>query len=440
MAGVDEKADVVIVGGGPAGTVLATLLAAAGHTPVVFERDALESLALGTGILLQPNGLSVLYGLGLREELHDVSVLHRAVPIKDELGRLIATGEMPDFGEGLDHALALLRPTLQRILWSALEARGGSVRFGCDVHAVDTATGEIEASGDGQTRHISAGLIVGADGIGSIVRRSGDFGARPVKGAHHVFRTVLDGDFNASGSEYWTGLGLFGASPVGEGRTYAYGSANDPRVLDSVRAGDVARLARLWSDALPVAAPLLSQIHSMDGVLLNEVGRVRCRSYCDQRAVLIGDAAHAMAPNLGQGANSALVDAAVLARELADTPGSLEAPGRYDRRRRRPVTGVQRTSDLLASVSHIQQTRLRRVRDRIFRIAGRPALVRRQIRTTSWSNLHIFYAMFADWGRRSRPYVPLAEGVPGGGYMTVRRSPFPVWLREASDDPAFGCP
>jgi 2-polyprenyl-6-methoxyphenol hydroxylase-like FAD-dependent oxidoreductase len=91
MPGVDEEVDVVIVGGGPAGTVLATLLAAAGRTLVVFERGAPESLALGTGILLQPNGLSVLYGLGLREELHDVSVLHRAVPIKDELGRSIAT-------------------------------------------------------------------------------------------------------------------------------------------------------------------------------------------------------------------------------------------------------------------------------------------------------------------------------------------------------------
>lgn len=382
MPGVEEEVDVVIVGGGPAGTVLATLLAAAGRTLVVFERGAPESLALGTGILLQPNGLSVLYGLGLREELHDVSVLHRAVPIKDELGRSIATGEMPDFGEGLDHALALLRPTLQRILWSTLEARGASVRFGCDVQTVDTGTGEIDVSEDGQTRRVSAGLIVGADGIGSIVRRSGNFGARPVKGTHHVIRTVVHGDFNASGSEYWTALGLFGASPVGEGKTYAYGSANDPRVLEAVRAGDVARLAQLWSDALPVAAPLLSQIHSMDDVLLNEVGRVRCRSYCDQRAVLVGDAAHAMAPNLGQGANSALVDAAVLARELADAPGFSEATGRYDRRRRRPVTGVQRTSDLLASVSHLQQTRLRRVRDGIFRIAARPPLMRRQIRTT----------------------------------------------------------
>lgn len=379
---MNEEVEVLVVGGGPAGTVLATLLAACGRTVAVFERGTPESLALGTGILLQPNGLAVLYGLGLRDELHEVSVQHRAVPIKDERGRVVATGEMPDFGHGLDHALALLRPTLQRILWSSLEAHGGAVRFGCDVGMVDTAAGEIHVSSEDRTWRVGAEIVVGADGIGSAVRRSGAFGARPVRGAHHVIRTVVKGEFNVSGSEYWTGLGLFGASPVGEGKTYAYASANDPEVLDAVQTGDLARVVELWSAALPVAAPLLCQIQSIDDLLLNEIGRVRCRRYIDRRAVLIGDAAHAMAPNLGQGANSALVDAAVLAQTFSTAQTPADALGRYDRQRRRPVTAVQRTSDLLASVSHLQHTGLRRVRDRIFRVAGRPALVRQQIRAT----------------------------------------------------------
>lgn len=169
------------MGGGPAGTVLATLLAACGRSVTVFERGTPESLALGTGILL-PNGLAVLYGLGLRDELHEVSVQHRAVPIKDDLGRLVATGAMPDFGHGLDHALALLRPTLQRILWSALEAHGGAVRFGCDVSMVDTAAGEILVSSDDRTWRVGAEIVVGADGIGSAVRRSGAFGAATGQG------------------------------------------------------------------------------------------------------------------------------------------------------------------------------------------------------------------------------------------------------------------
>ncbi len=382
MVGSDERVDVAVVGGGPAGTVLATLLAAQGRRVVVFERGTAESLAIGTGILLQPNGLAVLYGLGLRDALAAVSVTHRAIPIRDERGRLIATGEMPDFGNGLDHALATLRPTMQELLWSALAEQGGSIDFGCEVEAVDTATGTVTVADHGATRRVVADLVVGADGIGSVVRRAGQFGARPVAGAHHVFRAVVDGDFNVSGAEYWTTLGLFGASPAGSGTTYAYGSANDPRVRTAIRTGDLGQLADLWSSALPVAAPLMDQIRHTDTVRLDEVGRVRCRRYHDRAAVLIGDAAHAMAPNLGQGANSAIVDAAALARELADAPTVAEATRRYDRSRRRVVTRVQRSSDLLAAVSHLQHPRLRRLRDGAFRIAGRPALVGRQIRAT----------------------------------------------------------
>lgn len=142
------------------------------------------------------------------------------------------------------------------------------------------------------------------------------------------------------------------------------------------------RVVDLWSEALPVAGPLLERIRSIDDILLNEIGRVRCRRYVDRRTVLIGDAAHAMAPNLGQGANSALVDAAVLARELATAPTIDDGLRRYSRQRHRPVTRVQRTSDLLANVSHLQHTGRRRMRDGAFRVAGHPALVRRQIRTT----------------------------------------------------------
>lgn len=377
-----EHADVVVVGGGPAGAVAGALLARTGQRVIVLERNSSERRSTGTGILLQPNGLAVLYGLGLREALLDLGVVHRSVPIYDDRGGLIATGEMPDFGAGLDHALALLRGPLQEILWWTLRDAGATVHFDSEVTGVDPVSGDVEAVIDGIPQTLSGQLVVGADGIGSRVRASGDFGARPITSGHRVIRMVVDGTFNASGAEYWTALGLFGGSPVGDGQTYAYASADAPELRAALASDDLDELVGLWTSALPSAEPILRRVRSLDDVLVNDVGRVRCRRFVDRRMVLIGDAAHAMAPNLGQGANSALVDAAVLAREMERSPTVTEALGRYEMIRRRPVVGVQRNADLLARISHLRHPVGRRVRDLVFRAAARPSLINRQIRAT----------------------------------------------------------
>jgi 2-polyprenyl-6-methoxyphenol hydroxylase-like FAD-dependent oxidoreductase len=73
----------------------------------------------------------------------------------------------------------------------------------------------------------------------------------------------------------------------------------------------------------------------------------------ERRIALAGDAAHAMAPNLGQGANSALVDAAILADELAADRPVPHALARYGARRRRPARRVQRSADLFARLAEI---------------------------------------------------------------------------------------
>jgi 2-polyprenyl-6-methoxyphenol hydroxylase-like FAD-dependent oxidoreductase len=97
--------------------------------------------------------------------------------------------------------------------------------------------------------------------------------------------------------------------------------------------------------------------------------------------VLLGDAAHAMAPTLGQGANSAMVDAAVLTSELTVDRPVPEALARYAARRLRAVRRVQDHADRLASMSTIGHPWLRALRDTILRAAARhPATVTRVAR------------------------------------------------------------
>jgi 2-polyprenyl-6-methoxyphenol hydroxylase-like FAD-dependent oxidoreductase len=102
-----------------------------------------------------------------------------------------------------------------------------------------------------------------------------------------------------------------------------------------------------------------------DELLQNEVLRVECARWHDGRLVLLGDAAHAMAPNLGQGANSALVDAAVLLDELRRCETLGDGLAAYQRRRQKAVRRVADASSRLGRLAEVTHPVARTMRDRL---------------------------------------------------------------------------
>lgn len=329
-------ASVVVCGAGPAGSAAAVLLAARGATVTLLERVA-DPTAVGAGLLLQPNGLAVLYALGLSDRLRTCAHKSTGAGLRDDRGRTLAEARCPD-------------------------------------------SGTVTYRHNGSEHSLTADLVVGADGVHSVVRDSGHFGSRVTNTGHRYLRGIVPTTRNTPVAEYCTSLGLFGCSPLGDGAAYIYANASAPPVREALADSDLARLRAAWSGALPVVAPLVEGISRLDGVPVNDVERVDCDRYNDGRLVLIGDAAHAMAPTLGQGANSALVDAAVLALELGQSADVAEGCAAYSRRRRPPVRRVQRDAARLARLSAVESAAGRRLRNTLLRAVSRPALIERRFR------------------------------------------------------------
>jgi 2-polyprenyl-6-methoxyphenol hydroxylase-like FAD-dependent oxidoreductase len=397
--------DVVVVGAGVGGLAAALLLARAGASVSLLERAA-GPAGVGAGILLQPNGLAVLAGLGLAGGLERAGHRIGATTVHGRGRSPIARPAVPDFGPGLDHVLAVRRGLLHEVLLAAVcDTPGIDYRAGATVHAAAT-DGSVDLEWLDRHSTIAADLVVGADGARSTVRDGGAFGVRdrPVRpAAASYLRGLVPRRGNEIEGEHWTALGLFGGAPVDAGTCCFYGSATARPVATALAAGDLAACRAAWARVLPVAGDLLGRLPGFAALLVDRVERVDCARWHDGRLVLLGDAAHAMAPALGQGANSALVDAAVLTAELLGAGSLPDALARYGRRRRVKVTAVQDRADRLARLSGLTGPVRRGVRDAGMRaLAGRPgpaARLARVVQQEDPASLAALVAGICDAGR-----------------------------------------
>jgi 2-polyprenyl-6-methoxyphenol hydroxylase-like FAD-dependent oxidoreductase len=352
--------EVVVAGAGIGGAAAALLLARGGARVTLLERVA-EPRAVGAGILLQPNGLAVLYGLGLRDALTACARVGREIRVADGRGRLLVGTRVPDLGGGYDHVLVLRRSHLLAVLLDAVGAEPAiACRFGCEVtHAA--RDGLVRWRGPGGEEEVRADLVVGADGLHSSVRGAGGFDAVLTPGPTYL-RGLSRAAQSGPMTEYWTPVGIFGAGAV-DGATYFYASTAAASVADALARRDLDALRATWRQACPAAGEAFAGVDRVDDLLVNQVTRVDCARWHDGRLVLLGDAAHAMAPNLGQGANSALVDAVALREALAAGDDPSPALAAYEARRRPAVRRIQDAAAVLARLGELRPALLRGIRD-----------------------------------------------------------------------------
>jgi 2-polyprenyl-6-methoxyphenol hydroxylase-like FAD-dependent oxidoreductase len=325
---------VIVVGGGIGGLSVAIALRQVGHDVVVLER-ASRIEPVGAGITLFANAMSALELLGVREAVAAQGAAATRSAILTSNGRELTTVPA-DLIEG---TVALHRADLQAVLAKA----AGEVRVGTEVAAVEQHDGGVVVRAvNGVEEH--GDLLVGADGVNSVVRRLVD-DVRPRYAGYTAWRGVSPVAVETGRlTESW-GVGeRFGLVDIGRGRTYWFATKNAAEGETDEPAGRKAEILGRFS---AWHEPIGAVIDDTDegSILRNDVYYLEPLAHWSKgRVVLVGDAAHATTPGVGQGAAQAIEDAVVLGRELAQSDDVAAAFGAYESIRRPRAVAVAKTS------------------------------------------------------------------------------------------------
>jgi 2-polyprenyl-6-methoxyphenol hydroxylase-like FAD-dependent oxidoreductase len=352
---------VLVVGGGVAGLATARALHRYGIECDVVER-AQGWAHPGVGMYLPANSVRALDRLGLQSP-----VLERAQQIVrqrflDRRGRLLLDVELARVWGPTGPCLALGRRELHDVLRDGID-----VRLAMPVDTLREDGPCVQALfADGSSAAYD--VVVGADGIHSSIRTTACGGAHPDFLRQVSWRFLVDGFAEIAQWTVWLGHDrIFLAVPLGAGRLYCYADLDASEPIDPSDS-DPAALAELYSRfAEPVPTILAAWVATGRAAYFSPIQEVAHDPWVRGRVALLGDAAHAMSPNMAEGAGMALEDALVIAETLA----AGEPLDAFEARRRPRVASVRtqtrRRDRTRGLASGVQRVALRLAGQRIFR-------------------------------------------------------------------------
>ncbi len=377
----DRGPAVTVVGGGIGGLTAALALTRVGCRVTVLERFDGPGDG-GSGITLFPNGLAGLDAIGAGPAVRAVGT----APPAGGGGLRLPTGRVVVDASTLPAVTDLYafhRSELHAALRSLLPA--GVLRTGVEVVAVRAEGDRVLLTAADGTRDVADGVLA-ADGLRSRVRSTLVPDHRgPRYAGYTSWRGVTADPVEVGGvaGETWGAGERFGILPLRDGRVYWFAVANGPAGRRVDPHPEVMRRFGRWHAPVPalLAGTPPEDVLSLDICDLH----LPLPPFAVGRVGLLGDAAHAMTPDVGQGAGQAIEDAVVLAAAVAASGSWPEALHRYDRQRRPRASQVLRAARRTGRLAQADGRVAVRLRTLLMGLTP-PALSLRMVeRLTAWT-------------------------------------------------------
>lgn len=379
---------VAVIGAGIGGLCAAIGLQRAGASVVVFEKERAVR-AGGSALSVFGNGLRALDSIGVGDAFRGIT--------SAEAARYRGGQRRPDGSwlstypsDAISELRIVDRAQLHGILTAALAP--GTLRNDHRAVAV-SPSGEVHLQGGSEPERFD--LVVAADGIRSATRQAwkGDPGI--AYSGYSTWRGITSGPFNLRGEagETWGIRQRFGLAPLADGRAYWFAvvSVREGAEIDTAKSR-VEELFEGWH------APIGDVIRATeaDRILFHPIDRLAgpLATFVSGNVVLLGDAAHAMTPDLGQGGGQAMEDAATLTALLSSLAPMAaprqekirEALARYDALRRPRTQKISQRARLVGQLAHGPGRPFIAARDLLLRLTPESALRRQLIEVQDWSS------------------------------------------------------
>ncbi|MGB0384416.1 MAG: FAD-dependent monooxygenase [Ardenticatenaceae bacterium] len=364
---------VIIVGGGIGGLCAAIALRQIGCDVMVYERTA-QLGRVGAGLTLWANALKALGQLGLAESVISAGAKAQVGQIRHWRGKVLASVNHASLSGAFGASMiAIHRADLHQILLSALPPEVVQLGVACTGFSQDSEDQEgvtVQLADGGAVR---ADLLIGADGINSVVRQQLFPHVKLRYAGYTAWRGVCDQaevvqEIMGIMSESWQPGKRFGIMRINERQVYWFATANrEPKQTEpaNTRKQTLLQGFQGWHD--PIQTVL--EATPADAILQNDIYDFRpFQPWSKDRVTLLGDAAHATTPNMGQGACMAIESAVILARCMAHSDNLSAALALYERQRAPRTAKITNQSWRIGRLGQMENRLACALRDLVVRL------------------------------------------------------------------------